>query len=46
MSIVNMHESHITEVTMSVAPLDNTPYHLNCNYSTQWVAAGFPLEPD
>ncbi len=39
-----MHESHITEVTMSVAPLGNTPYHLNCNYSSHWVATGFSPE--
>ena len=32
-----MHESHINWVTMSVAALDKTPYHLNCDDSTWWV---------
>lgn len=34
-----MHESHITEVIVSVAPSDDTPHHLNCDCSTQ-------LQPD
>lgn len=41
-----MHKSHMTEVTMSAAPLDNSSYQPICKYSTRWVVTGLSSQPD
>lgn len=41
-----MHESHITEVTMNAASLNNSPYQLICKYATRWAVTIINYPPN